>query len=479
MKTTSKLLVCLCLNAMMASRGYAKEVLPNFVLIFTDDQGYEDVGCYGSPNIKTPHLDRMAAEGIRFSDFYAQPVCGPSRAALMTGCYPLRVAERGNLKREHPAMHSEEITIAELLKTKGYVTGAFGKWDMALHRQRSFEKDLMPNHQGFDYYFGTPSSNDGFVDLYRNEKLVEQKADMNTLTQRYTDEVLQFIRKHKDGPFFVYMPHTMPHTRLGVSPAFKGRSKRGLYGDIIEEIDGSTGRIVKLLKELDLADSTYGAFISDNGPWMKKNPSCKDGRGPQDRGGSAGPLRSGKVSTWEGGIRVPSIWWAPGGIPQGQVCSRIASTMDVLPTFARLAGVPLPTDRIIDGEDITHLLKGRFSEADDDKTFFGYMDAELQTVRRGRWKLHLPRKSSRIRVRPNTHIHPDDDGPVVSPVLYDLETDIGETTDVAEAHPKVVAALLKLAAQARDDIGDIDHVGKGARFFDNGEKRPGRKGGLE
>ena len=245
----------------------AAERPPNLVIIFTDDQGYQDVGCFGSPDIRTPRLDRMAEERMRFTSFYAQPICGPSRAALMTGCYPLRVAERGNIKNVHPILHSDEITIAEILKAKGYANGCFGKWDLAKHAQTGFYMDLFPTRQGFDYFYGTPTSNDRIANLYRNEELIEPKSDMSTLTRRYTDEAIGFMRKNKDRPFFVYLPHTMPHTRLDASPQFKGKSKRGLYGDVIEEIDFNVGRILDAVRELGVADNTYVLFTSDNGPW--------------------------------------------------------------------------------------------------------------------------------------------------------------------------------------------------------------------
>lgn len=229
---------------------------PNFVVIFTDDQGYQDVGCFGSPDIRIPRLDAMAKQGMKFTSFYAQPVCGPSRAALMTGCYPMRVAERGHTKQVHPILHEDEITVAEVLKTKGYATACFGKWDLAKHSQSGFFMDLFPTRQGFDYFYGTPTSNDGIANLYRNEKLIEPKSNMATLTERYTDEAISFIEKNQKKPFFVYIPHTMPHTRLDASAKFKGKSTRGLYGDVIEEIDFNVGRIVDALNELKLAENT-------------------------------------------------------------------------------------------------------------------------------------------------------------------------------------------------------------------------------
>ncbi|MEM9646026.1 MAG: sulfatase [Planctomycetota bacterium] len=454
----------------------AGEARPNFVVIFTDDQGFEDVGCFGSPDIRTPRLDEMAAQGTKFSSFYAQPICGPSSAALMTGCYPMRVAERGNVKQVHPILHSDEITVAEVLKPLGYATGCFGKWDLAKHSQSDFFADLFPTRQGFDYFFGTPTSNDRVANLYRNEELIEPKAELSTLTRRYTDEAIAFIEKNQKQPFFVYVPHTMPHTKLDASPPFKGKSKRGLYGDVIEEIDFNIGRILDAIGELNLGDKTYVLFTSDNGPWLIKNKDHADGVLPGDHGGSAGPLRSGKVSTFEGGVRVPTILWGPGRVPDGVVCDQLASTLDILPTFASLAGAKVPTDRVIDGDDITHLFHGDFKASDPDKAFFYYLRMHLQAVRQGKWKLHLPRDAEPLGAAPfsrNTHIAPADRVGFDSPFLVDLVNDIGETTNVASDNPEVVGRLLGLAESMRDDLGDHDRVGKNMRFFDPMESRPG------
>lgn len=457
----------------LASVAWAKK--PNFVIIFADDLGYADLSCFGSKQIKTPNLDRMAAEGMKFTSFYAQPICGPSRAALMTGCYPIRVAERGNRKNVHPVLHEKEITLAEVLKEAGYATACFGKWDLATHSQRGFVPKLMPNGQGFDYFYGTPTSNDRLVDLYRNKELIEKATDMNTLTRRYTDEAIKFIEKHKDEPFFVYVPHTMPHTRLGASKKFRGKSPRGLYGDVIEEIDHETGRIIEALKRLELHKNTIVLFTSDNGPWLIKNKARKDGALNSDHGGSAGPLRSGKVSTWEGGIRVPTIFWALGKVPEAETCKSLASTLDVLPTFASLAGAKVPEDRAIDGENISRLLHGHFDEADENRAYFCYLHMHLQAVRQGKWKLHLPRPAERPWVPwvPNRHIAAKDDISNDKPLLFDLEADLGETKDVAEKNPEVVARLTKLAETARKDLGDYNRIGSGARFFDDGPRRPG------
>lgn len=455
----------------------AADARPNFVVIFTDDQGYQDVGCFGSPDIRTPRLDAMAQQGMRFTSFYAQPICGPSRAALMTGSFPLRVAERGHAKQVHPILHEDEITVAEILKTKSYATACFGKWDLAKHAQSGFFVDLFPTRQGFDYFYGTPTSNDRVANLYRNEELIEPASDMATLTQRYTDEAIDFIKQHKDRPFFVYIPHTMPHTRLDASPQFKGKSRRGLYGDVIEEIDFNVGRILDALEELSLADNTYVLFTSDNGPWLIKNTDYADGHLPTDHGGSAGPLRSGKVSTFEGGVRVPAILWAPGQVPSGTTCDSIATTLDILPTFAALAGADVPADRVIDGEDIRHLFHGDFGQANPDRAYFYYLRVHLQAVRQGNWKLHLPREPEPPGAAPfsrNTHIAPADRIGFEEPFLVDLQNDLGETTNVAADNPQIVERLLGLAESMRKDLGDYNRVGKNMRFFDPLDARPAK-----
>ncbi len=467
----SLLIIANGLTAIFAHHAIADDP-PNFVILFTDDQGYEDVGCFGSPDIRTPRLDQMAREGMRFTSFYAQTICGPSRAALMTGCYPMRVAERGGIKHVHPVLHEQEVTIAEVLKTQGYATGCFGKWDLAGHSQTEFAKDLLPTHQGFDEFFGSPTSNDRRVDLYRDEKRIEANADMNTLTQRYTDAAIDFIKRNHDRPFFAYLPHSMPHTRLGASKSFKGNSPRGLYGDVIEELDFNIGRVIDSIRELGLDKKTYVLFTSDNGPWLIKNKAHQDGHLKSDHGGSAGKLRSGKVSTFEGGLRVPTILWGPQRVPGGTTCESIASTLDVLPTFAKLAGAKIPTDRVIDGEDIGHLFRGDFELAKKDKAFFFYQRTQLQAVRQGQWKLHLPREHSPPPFQNNRHIAAKDRLSMTEPMLFDLQADIGETTDIAADHPGVVDQLRSLAGQMRRDLGDENHVGTNMRFFGLPGPRP-------
>ncbi|MGB0993732.1 MAG: sulfatase family protein, partial [Akkermansiaceae bacterium] len=384
---------------------------PNFVIIFTDDQGYQDLGCYGSPDIATPHLDRMAKEGMRFTSFYAQTICGPSRTALMTGSYPLRVAQDKNRCEIHPVVHSKEVTIAETLKTRGYKSAAFGKWDLATHSQNRWITKLLPRGQGFDYFFGTPSSNDSVVHLLRNDEVIERKAKMSTLTRRYTDEAIQFIEKNKSGPFFVYLAHSMPHTRLAASKEFKGKSKGGLYGDVIEEIDHHTGRILNKIKELGLDDNTYVIFTSDNGPWLLR----------KEHGGHAAPLRSGKTSCWEGGLRVPCIVRAPGRVPAGVSNALVTATIDLMPTLAAIAGAELPNDRTLDGIDLSNIWHGVQKKID--RPYFYYQHFYLRAVRKGDWKLMLKHEegANSFTTRWEKHIAPQDAKPLANHQLYNLK----------------------------------------------------------
>ena len=427
---------------------------PNFIIIFTDDQGYNDVGCFGSRNICTPNLDRMAAEGMKFTSFYAQTVCGPSRAALMTGCYPMRNGRNDNGEVPHPKLSLSEITIAEVLKPVGYATCMIGKWDLAGHNQERFNPGLLPIHQGFDYSFFTPTSNDARVHLLRNNEVVELNADMSTLTRRYTDEAIGFIEHNTDQPFFLYLAHTMPHTLLAVSEEFRGNSKGGFYGDVIEEIDFNVGRIFKVLKENGLDESTYVIFTSDNGPWWIKG----------DHGGNAEPLRGAKTSAWEGGLRVPCIVRAPGQVPEGTSSDLVCATIDLLPTIARLAGAKLPTDRVIDGLDISGIIHGDSTSLD--RPYFYYQHHDLRAVRLGNWKLHRPHKpgsESIAYTKWPRHSAPEDRVLFDKYVLYDLEKDIGETKDVAEENPEIVVELTKLLEWAKEDIGDFENRGINAR----------------
>jgi arylsulfatase A-like enzyme len=450
----------------------AAEEKPNFIIVFVDDQGYQDLGCFGSPDIRTPRLDQMAKEGTRFTDFYAQTVCGPSRAALMTGCYPLRVAIDKNRVEVHPHLHLNEITIAEVLKEVGYTSAAFGKWDLAGHSQTRYSPELLPRKQGFDYFFGTPTSNDGVINVIRNEEMIEKNTDMSEVTRRYTDEAIAFIRRSKEKPFFVYLAHSMPHVRLDASRQFKGKSPRGLYGDVIEEIDWNVGRILDVLKEEDLDQNTYVIYTSDNGPWyLGRSPHHirRIGKDAEAHGGSAEPLRGAKTSTWEGGLRVPCIVRAPGRVPAGIVCKELASTLDMLPTLAALAGARAPADRVIDGHDIRDLIHGVKGAKSPTKAYFYYQRTQLQAVRAGKWKLHIPRSADK---KWGHYSKASDAIAIKAPILVNLEEDIAETTDLAGKHPEVVADLMKYVAYARTNIGDVDRIGKNARFFDPQPKRP-------
>ena len=405
--------------------GEASVDKPNFVVIFTDDQGYADVGCFGAEGFETPNIDLMATEGMKFTSFYsAAPVCTPARAALLTGCYPMRVSTpRVLFPRDNVGLNPDEITIADILKTRAYATCCIGKWHLG------HLPEFLPTRQGFDYYFGIPYSNDmNPVVLVEDEKTIEVKPDQSQLTRRYTEKAVEFIEKNKDRPFFVYLPHTMPHIPLFVSDEFKGKSKQGLYGDVIMEIDWSVGEILKTLKQLGIDEKTLVIFTSDNGPWLSKGA----------HGGSAKPLRDGKFATYEGGMREPCVMRWPGKIPAGSTCSEIATTMDFLPTFAKLAGAKVPTDRTIDGKDICALMMDPKAKTPYEE-FFYYFERQLGAVRSGKWKLVFERKRG---------------GKVIGAGLYNLEQDIGETRDVSADHPGVVRRLTALADKIREDIGD-------------------------
>ena len=428
---------------------------PNFIIIFTDDQGYGDVGVFGARDFETPNLDRMAGEGVRFTSFYvAAPVCTPSRAALMTGCHPMRVGlgHRVLFPYSKTGLNPSEITIAEILNKRGYSTACIGKWHLGHHPK------FLPTRQGFDSYFGIPYSNDMGSHYYsqfqfkspplplmRDEELIEQAPDQRYLTRRYTEEAVRFITKSKDQPFFLYLPHNMPHRPIAASEKFKGKSKHGLYGDVVEELDWSVGEILATLKKLNIDDNTLVLFTSDNGPVVW------EGTPRGYRSGSAGPLRGHKNTTWEGGMREPCIMRWPGRIPKGSACDEMATSMDVLPTFAKLAGAEAPGDRIIDGKDIWPLISGQPGARTPHKVFYYYRDERLQAVRAGNWKLHV--------YRPEWE--QDEKARRAGCLLYDLDADIGETTNVAASHPGVVRNLQALAEQAREDLGDAVQKRKG------------------
>ncbi len=420
-----------------AAGNAAREKKPNIILIFTDDQGYGDLGCYGSKTIRSPRLDRLAAEGTRFTDFYAQPVCGPSRSALLTGRYPVR--SRGW------SMPESEITIAELLKTVGYTTGCIGKWDVSNRRDI---KGRVPNDQGFDYFWGALGANDnGTIPLYDNRKALGVDRDMATLTQRYTDQGIEFIKANQDKPFLLYLAHTMAHSIVDASADFKGKSQGGLYDDVIEELDYHTGRLLDVVDELGLGDNTLVIFTTDNGPWHNMQDILRQKHNGAVAWGSSGPLREGKGSTWEGGMRVPCIVRWPGHVPGGRESNAIFATVDLLPTFAKLTGYEAPGDRIIDGVDQTDLLMGKSQAGARDHLYY-FCKNSLHGVRKGKWKLLLADRKDYygyVKDRGSSGME-----------LYDLETDVGETRNLIEEHPEVVKDLLKLVAafQWPDELGD-------------------------
>ena len=433
-------LLGLIISSFLVSSLFSKP--PNFIIIFTDDQGFEDIGCFGSPKIKTPNLDKLAAEGRKFTSFYsANSVCSPSRASLLTGCYPVRISIPGVLFPRHEiGLNPDEITIADLLKSKGYATSCIGKWHIG-HKPK-----FLPTRQGFDSYYGIPYSNDmtidpeanlaadiklregftldrirnekpkkDFVPLMRNEEVIEYPCDQTTLTQRYTEEAVKFIEENKNKPFFLYLPHTMPHIPLFASEKFKGKSERGLYGDTIEEIDWSVGEIMKSLRDNNLDKNTLVIYTSDNGPWKLKG----------SRGGSAHPLRGFKFQTYEGGMRVPCIMHWKGKVPAGSSCDEIAATIDLLPTIAGLSGAEMPNDRTIDGKDIWPLIAGKKGAQTPHKIYFFYKGNKLESARQGKWKLRRSGKNSQ---------------PVE---LYDLASDISESKNLAKENEILVNEMIK------------------------------------
>lgn len=432
-----------------AMNASAAERPPNIVLMFADDLGYADVGCYGGTELSTPHLDRLAREGCRLTDFYvAQAVCSASRAALLTGCYSNRVGIQGALGPSSlHGIHEDESTMAEVLRQRGYATAIFGKWHLGHHPQ------FLPLRHGFDEYFGLPYSNDMWpkhptamfppLPLIEGDRILEFNPDQSQLTTWYTDRAVQFIEKRGEHPFFVYIPHSMPHVPLFTSKKFAGQSARGLFGDVIAEVDWSMGQILAALDRCQLRDQTLVIFTSDNGPWLSYG----------DHAGSAQPLREGKGTTWDGGVRVPFIARWPGRIPAGHVSREPAATIDVLPTVARLAEAPLPANKI-DGRDIWPLLSGEPTAESPHEALWFYWGAELQAIRSGRWKLHFPHEY-RTLVKGGRDGQP---GPYrnvrTELALYDLENDLGELTNVAAANQAIVARLQQLAETARKELGD-------------------------
>ena len=400
---------------------------PNFVVIFTDDQGFGDLGCYGSRTIRTPRIDQLAREGTRFTSFYAQVVCGPSRSALLTGRYPVR--------SQGWSMPASEITIAERLKEAGYTTGCIGKWDVS---NRRAILDRMPNAQGFEYFWGTLGANDsGRVVFHENNDKVGDSTDMASLTRIYTDKGIEFLRTNKDRPFFLYMAHTMVHSVIDASPEFKGKSRGGLYGDTVEELDFHTGRLLDCIDQLGLRDNTLVIFTTDNGPWSNAKESLAKKHNGQIAWGWSGPLREAKGSTYEGGIRVPCIARWPHRIPADRTCDALFATIDFLPTFATLVGFAVPSDRFIDGVDQTDLLLGT-SERGARNDYLYFCRGELHGVRLGKWKL--------LKANRQQHYGYVKDRGSQNVELYDLNNDIGEQSNLAVDNPEIVEKLLQHAA---------------------------------
>lgn len=473
MNSFRKLIAALFLMSVIGMRAEdATSPPPNIILIFTDDQGYEDLGCYGATKIKTPNIDRMASEGTRLTSFYAQPVCGVSRAALMTGCYPIRIGEKKNIKNLHTEPSPQEVMIPQILKSAGYATAIIGKWHLGSRGKgpANFDPATMPNAKGFEYFYGTPVFN-GYTarvedtkvrsPILRNQEVVVAAVEnWDHITGDYTREALSWLEANRSRPFFLYLAHNMPHVPLGASEHFKGKSAYGPYGDAIEEIDWSTGQILAKIKELGLDENTMVIYTSDNGPWIEP-PGI-----PVDHSGSAAPYRGAKMSAWDGGSRVPCIVRWPGKIPAGKSSDEILTTMDLLPTFASLANCKLP-EQTLDGFDASNFLTGKTPTSPRDEYLY-YTATRLTGVRSGRWKLVLPRPAK-----------PADAGwwgrmieAVPSNQLYDLTADPGETKDLASQHPSIVDELMKRVERARVELGDFDRVGSGARFFDDGPERP-------
>ncbi|MGY5851153.1 sulfatase family protein [Salegentibacter sp. F14] len=431
------LLLWLILLFGMDSSAQSKEadqIQPNVIIIFVDDLGYGDLSSFGHPTIKTPNIDKMAQEGVKLTQFYVgASICTPSRAALLTGRLPVRSGMAGSensgnvlYPRSTGGLPQSEITLAEAVREQGYTTGIIGKWHLG------HLPEFLPLNHGFDYYFGIPYSNDMVpprykkapeLPLYENHKIIESDPDQNLLTRRYTEKAIEFIKENKDQPFFLYYPNNFPHTPLHASNKFENSSKRGLYGDVVQEIDWSVGEILKTLKQLEIDKNTLVVFTSDNGPWLKRRKN----------GGSAGLLYEGKASTYEGGFRVPAVVRWPGEIPDNQITDALTSTMDFFPTIMKLAGSPLPKDRRLDGVNIMPLLKGEKKQAND--VIYYYLRDKLYAIRKGSWKAHFITKASYSKEAPKAHD---------PPLLYNIDEDPSEKYEVGAKFPEKIEEIKRI-----------------------------------
>ncbi len=441
MKTNMKKILALSLAAFSVFTVNAARAAerPNIVIIFTDDQGYGDLGCYGLTTAKTPNLDRMAEQGTRFTSFYTQPVCGPARSALLTGRYPSR--------SKGWSMPATEITFAELMQDSRYATACIGKWDVS---NRKPIIDRMPNAKGFDYYWGPLGANDaGHVVLHENNTLIGKDNDLASLSRRYTDKSIAWMKEQSEAgekPFLLYLCHTMMHTVIDASPEFRNRTGNGLYADTLEELDHECGRLLDAIDDLGIVENTLVIFTSDNGAWSndaeRQNPKNAQHiewtEGEQTAVGSNAPLREGKASSYEGGVRVPCLVRWPGKVPAGRVNDAIFATLDFMPTFAHLAGFDVPDDRVIDGVNQTDLLLGE-SEVGNRKHYFYHSGSH--GVREGKWKLLKANRWSENEMERRTY--PKDFG-TNGIELYNLDADISETNNLADQFPGRVKHLVTL-----------------------------------
>lgn len=440
---------------------------PNVVIVFIDDAGYGDVGCYGATGFETPHLDQMASNGMRFTSFYAaQPVCSASRAGLLTGCYPNRIGFSGALFPHHKiGINSQELTIPEMLKEQGYATACFGKWHLG------WQKEFLPLQHGFDEFTGVPYSNDMWPNSnVTGERLPKDKGgdsypelplikdndvigkitslkDQDKLTTLYTERAVDFINRNAENPFFLYVPHTMAHVPLGVSEKFRGKSEQGLYGDVMMEIDWSVGEINKALEKNGITDNTIFIFTTDNGPWLNYG----------NHAGSSGGLREGKTTSWEGGQRVPFIIRWPGIIPQGTVCNKLANAIDLLPTLTAITNGNLSSNKI-DGVDITSLWTGDFKSEPRETILYYHGRNNLNGVRKGNWKLVLPHTWRSYDTEPgnNGHVGKRIKMVLEKPALYNMVRDPGERFNVIEFYPEKVKEIMAVVEKAREELGDLN-----------------------